>query len=77
MSQPAADPVVHALSPEDNLRAAFHTLHHRVIRALQTQIGDAARLGETRNQALQLLQAVQPVSNSIRLTSPNDITNVL
>ena len=43
-------------NPLDNFRAAYVTLNDRVIRALRTQLGDAARLGDQRSEALLLLQ---------------------
>ena len=45
----------------DNFRAAYYVLEERVIRALQTQLGDAARLGEQRTHALSLLQTAEQV----------------
>lgn len=53
------------LSPVDNLRAAYGVLHERVIRALRTQVGDAARLEESRSQALSFIQAAAPVRSLI------------
>lgn len=58
-----ADPVIHSLSPADNIRAAYHTLNGRVTTALRTQLGDAIRLQETRTQALALLEAAEHVSS--------------
>ena len=59
---PPADPVVYALNTTDNIRLAYEILVQRVTRALQTQLGDAARLGETCSEVLSLLQAAEPVS---------------
>lgn len=56
-----ADPVVNHLLPVDNIRAAYHLLEERVVTALRTQLGDAARLANVRSQALSLLQTSQPV----------------
>ncbi|KIP01072.1 hypothetical protein PHLGIDRAFT_80996, partial [Phlebiopsis gigantea 11061_1 CR5-6] len=55
-----ADPVVNHLLPVDNIRAAYHLLEERVVTALRTQLGDAARLANVRSQALSLLQTSQP-----------------
>lgn len=57
--------VVHNLSPEDNLRAAYHTLSDRVIIALRTQVGDMIRLNEIRAQVFQLIEAAEAVSGSV------------
>lgn len=57
------DTVVHALSPEDNLRAAYHTLAERVATALRTQVGDTERLNETKSQVFLLLEAAEQVRN--------------
>lgn len=56
-----ADPVVQHLSPVDNIRVAYHALEADVRRALLTQVGDAARLGDTRSRALALLQSAEQV----------------
>ena len=45
----------------DNLRAAYSELLTRVQTALRTQIGDAARLGLVRAEALQLAAAAEQV----------------
>lgn len=52
---------IHSLTPDDNLRVAYHTLTDRVGIALRTQVGDTARLGETRTQAFNLLEAAEQV----------------
>ena len=57
-----ADPVVHSLSAEDNLRAAYHVLSDRIRGALRTQVGDTTRLSEIRTQAFLFLEAAQTVS---------------
>ena len=59
-----SDPAVYHLGPADNIRSAYHLLEQDVVRALRTQLGDAARLGEQRTHALSLLQAAEPVSLS-------------
>lgn len=46
----------------DNIRVAYHQLHRSVIRAIQTQVGDAARLAEQRQMAMRLFQTAEPVS---------------
>ena len=56
---------VFALNATDNIRSAYRVLEDRVVRALHTQVGDAARLQEQRTQALSLLEAVEPVSSII------------
>ncbi len=56
-----ADIVVHNLSPDDNLRAAYHTLSDRVLIALRTQVGDTNRLNETRTQVFQFIEAAEAV----------------
>ena len=59
-----AHPAIQAiglLPPVDNIRAAYSLLEHRVFQAVQTQVGDAARLGEVRQEVLSLLQAAEPV----------------
>ena len=63
-----ADPTVHHLTQAENIRAAYHNLHRTAIRSLLTQVGDAARLGEVRGQAVAFLQAAEQVCNSISLT---------
>jgi hypothetical protein len=45
----------------DNIRAAYETLKGRAISALRTQLGDAARLGETWAQVLLFLQVIEQV----------------
>lgn len=59
------DPVVRPLSVADNIRSAYHTLYARVRSACRIQLGDAARLGEIRRQALELLQTAEPVSTAV------------
>jgi hypothetical protein len=56
--------IAELLSPVDNIREAYRVLHQRVIRSLLTQVGDVARLQETRSLAITLLQAAEPVRNS-------------
>lgn len=46
----------------NNFRVAYQVLDDRVRGALHTQLGDAARLGEQRDQALGFLQAAEQVS---------------
>lgn len=60
------DPL-HTLNLLDNIRVAFNTLHERVLRALQTQVGDSARLQQTRTQVQSLLQAAELVSGHLYL----------
>lgn len=60
------DTVVHTLSPEDNLRAAYHTLTERVTTALRTQVGDTERLNETKGQVYLLLEAAEQVCDLCR-----------
>lgn len=70
-----ADPVVNHLPPVDNIRLAYYALEGRVTTALRTQLGDAARLGNIRAQALSLLQNAQPVCTQRRpaRSSPHHI----
>ena len=42
-----------------NIRAAHFELERRVNRAVRTQVGDRARLGELRNQGLALARAAE------------------
>ena len=71
-----ANPAVHSLSPIDNIRAAYQILERNVVRALQAQLGDDARLEEQHDSALSLLQAAIPVPSS-RLPSVDIICSPL
>ena len=45
----------------DNIRRAYSELEHSIIRALQTQVEDGARLTIERDSALRLLETALPV----------------
>lgn len=49
----------------NGLRFAYHTLEQEVIRALNTQLGDAQQLGVTRARAVALLEFLNSVSNTV------------
>jgi len=51
--------------PRENIRGVYNMLGQRVSRALQTEIGDAARLHAHREDCLRLLENVQQVRSSI------------
>jgi hypothetical protein len=53
---------VSTLVPLDTIRAAYFELGRIVYVSLQTQMGDAARLGQTRRECVQLLAMAQQVS---------------
>lgn len=57
---------------EQNIRTAFLELGAEVSRALQTQVGDAARLREHKRRCLQFLENVGPVCSIC-----NDISTIL
>jgi len=47
--------------PLDTIRIAYRRLGDQVNVALRTQIGDASRLGASRDDCLRLLQVIQQV----------------
>jgi hypothetical protein len=54
-----------------NIRTAFLELGSEVSRALQTQVGDAARLREHKRRCLQFLEHVGPVCSCASAHSDN------
>jgi hypothetical protein len=55
------------LLPLQTIKAVFEALGSRVNRALRTQLGDAARLSNHRNECLRLMTTVHILLTSYRL----------
>ncbi|KAH9831803.1 uncharacterized protein C8Q71DRAFT_714853, partial [Rhodofomes roseus] len=60
-----------------NIRSAYYVLCDRVTTAVHTQLGDAARLAQQREEVLRLMAEAEPVRiNHVALFSPAEFTHL-